>query len=365
MKQWLFLIVLIGLFACEEDNDFDPCKSNFDQQTLLENVTTRLIQPSFGRLNNLADKLVDEKDAFIANPNANNWVALNVAYINVYAEFQRADLYASFGPAEEARFRSLLNNFPANVEAIEDNIANGTWDLNAPDAYDRGLPALDYLVFGIAEIGSISSYYRDHPKALRYLSNVTDHVANIITSVNDDWQGNYPEQFIKNTGTAAGSSISQLVNALNQHYENIKRDKVGIPSGVTTLGFTNPTRVEAYYSEIYTLRLLEFALQANRDLFNGFGIREGIGFDDYIIEVNIHRKNDPVDVAAIQNQYQAALAAIDEIKPITLSRAIEENNELVINLYNELVKQIVRIKSDMPEALCVPITYIDNPSDSD
>jgi hypothetical protein len=29
------------------------------------------------------------------------------------------------------------------------------------------------------------------------------------------------------------------------------------------------------------------------------------------------------------------------------------------------VRQIVRIKNDMPDALCVPITYIDNPSDSD
>ncbi|MCB0614576.1 MAG: peptidase M75, partial [Phaeodactylibacter sp.] len=48
-----------------------------------------------------------------------------------------------------------------------------------------------------------------------------------------------------------------------------------------------------------------------------------------------------------------------------LSGAIEGNNERVVNAYNEITRQLVNIKTDMPSVLCVSITYVDNASDSD
>jgi predicted lipoprotein len=321
-----------------------------------------LISPAFSDFNVSAQALQQVKDDFVASPDAERLRSLRSTFLNTYQDFQAADVYANFGPAEEVQFRSKLNNFPANTDAIDANIANGTWNLDAPDAFDRGLPALDYLLYGVAEGDeTIATFYMNNPTALSYLDDIVEQIATLSQTVNAAWQGDYKETFINNTGTAAGTGISQLVNALNEHYENIKRDKIGIPSGVTTLGFTNPTRVEAFYSG-FSLDLLKAALQANENLFQG---SRGVGFDDYLKEVNENRKDDPVDVAAIEAQYEAARAALNAISAETLSEAVEEQNELVIEAYNALVRQIVRIKNDMPDALCVPITYIDNPSDSD
>lgn len=371
MKRWLLLLAICGLFACENENDFDPCKSDFDQQALLENVSKNIIQQDFKELNDNVQEMKVRKDEFLEDPTRFRFSTIESTFLGTYINYQKVDLYASFGPGEEVQLRSALNNFPVDESQIEANIANGTWNLDAPDSFDKGFPALDYLLYGIWEAGVETpfQYYQNNPTAVEYLSDVIDHIAEKVSIANEAWQGEYAEQFISNTGTAAGSSISQLVNALNQHYENIKRDKIGIPSGVATLGFTNPTRVEAYYSQT-SIQLMRHALIANSQLFRGStSVRDGIGFDDYLREVNTHRKDDPVDVEAILNQYTSAMNAVDSIVLITkeaaLSTAIEVDNEPVINAYNELVKQIVRLKNDMPEALCVPITYIDNPSDSD
>ena len=51
--------------------------------------------------------------------------------------------------------------------------------------------------------------------------------------------------------------------------------------------------------------------------------------------------------------------------PAPLSAAVDEDMELAIEAYNQVTRQVVNLKTDMPTLLCVAITYIDNPSDSD
>ena len=68
---------------------------------------------------------------------------------------------------------------------------------------------------------------------------VTD-IQERVNHTYNGWTNGYDETFINNTGTAAGTSLSLIINGLNENYEMIKREKLGVPSGVLTLDFPNP-----------------------------------------------------------------------------------------------------------------------------
>jgi len=359
-----FSALLFLFTACDpdKDNNFDPCKSNFDQESLFVNVADNLILPAYTDLVEKTTSLQNTTSDFKENPSETSLAGLKKAFKVAYLAFQKADLY-EFGPAEEVLFRSNLNNFPVNTGIIDKNLENGTWDLEKPDGFDRGFPALDYLLYGLADNdqGTIQ-FYIDNAIVLDYLTEVVALIAEKSKIVGQTWENGYRDQFVQNAGTAAGTSLSQMINGLNFHYELLKREKVGIPSGVVTLGFPNPDRVEAVYSGI-SLELIQAALDASGDLFNGL---KGVGLDDYLKEVKAEKDGESLDVV-INNQYKSAKAALNALIAfnIPFAQVIEDQNESVVTAYNELVKQIVNIKTDLPSVLCVSITYVDNPSDSD
>ena len=66
----------------------------------------------------------------------------------------------------------------------------------------------------------------------------------------------------------------------------------------------------------------------------------------------------------IINQYDIAIEKVDAIQE-TLHESVDGDKENVINAYNVLSEQVIYLKSDMPSVMCIPITYVDNPSDSD
>ena len=117
--------------------------------------------------------------------------------------------------------------------------------------------------------------------------------------------------------------------------------------------------MEAYYSG-YSLTLLQVSLQSSKFLYTG-GIR--LGLDDYLIHAKAEKNGESLD-NLIKQQFNNAIQAVDELDA-PLSDFIESNQSDVVNAYNEVTKQVVNIKTDLPSVLCVAITYIDNPSDTD
>ena len=60
----------------------------------------------------------------------------------------------------------------------------------------------------------------------------------------------YRDTFVSSTGTEAGSSIGELLNAFNRVYEaNIRKGKLGLPNGIITFSQTpQPGLVEAPFA---------------------------------------------------------------------------------------------------------------------
>jgi predicted lipoprotein len=366
-KITITLFTFAFLFsACGEDSENAPsqnCGGEFDQRAMFQNIAETIILPGYEDLKSSADQMAADAAGFRDNPNAEALFELQNSFIQAWHSWQKV-AQLEFGPAEEVFLRSSLNNFPANIQQIEENIQSGSWDFGQPERYDKGFPALDYLLFGaddsretIASLFNSNETWRNYLDAL--ITDITDRVDHTLNG----WKSEYLDIFTENTGSAAGTSLSLLINNLNEHYELIKRDKLGIPSGLLTLGFTNPENVEAYYSG-QSVSLAKTALIAARRLYlgNGNGV-EGLGLDDYLNAANAKKGEISLD-QAIQNQFDAAEEALNQLAD-PLSERVEDDNSAVVNAYNEVTKNVVMLKTDMPSVLCVSITYIDNPSDSD
>lgn len=362
-------ILCILLFStCKDEKGGNPCESDFDQNSLFTNVADNIIIPAYGQLNDGLLQLRLAAETFAQDSGPVQLDELRFAFAGAYARWQQVAQY-EFGPAEQQMLRSRFNNFPVNTAAAEAKIQSGDFSFNNPDAYDQGFPALDYLLYGLA--GSDEAILAllastEQPGYRNYILAVAEEMEQRGLTVWESWKAQgYREAFIGNAGTAAGTSLSLLINNLSEHYEFIKRDKIGIPSGVTTLGITFPEKVEAFYSGL-SLSLAEEAIKAAEGLYLGRNLQSGAdgpGLDDYLQAVNATKEGQNLN-GLIKGQFEKALQALGQVSG-PLSQAIREDNESVVNAYNEITRQVVNLKTDMPSVLCVAITYVDNASDSD
>lgn len=362
----VFLSAALLFMGCDDDmgGAQSPCESDFDQRGLFQNVADQIIIPSYNNLESSTQELDAAAQRFIQTPDLSGLEDLRQAFQAAYLDWQAVAQF-EFGPAEDIALRATLNNFPLNVSALESKIESENLDFSNPNTFDKGFPALDYLFYGLGDgtDAAILEQYADGSYQT-FLTAQTAFIANAAKQVHDAWTSGYRDAFLDRTGTAAGNSLSQIINGLNEHYEMIKRDKIGIPAGVVTLGFTNPDKVEAPYSGL-SLALAERALLAAEHFYLGRGQsgQNGAGLDDYLESVNATKEGESLNVR-IQQQFESAKTALAAV-PSPLRSAVDDNNDLAVTAYNEITKQIVNLKTDMPSVLCVAITYIDNPSDSD
>ncbi len=369
-KITLFLFLLLGavfFISCDEGEkpSSNSCIDGYDQEALFQNLSENVIIPSYSHLKDAVDQLKSSAESFVNNPQTSEFQKLKSNFLGAYSNFQGCSMF-EFGPAKEAFLRNSLNNFPLNIEEVESKIGAGNYDFSSPDAYDKGFPALDYLLFGSAATEEeIIIRLTEDENTRNYLQRVVNDISERVDYVISAWtSGGYSEQFVANTGTAAGTSLSLIINSLNEHYELLKRDKIGIPSGTLTLGFPNPTKVEAYHSRVSTA-LATKALEASKRFFLGNSLQgqSGEGLDDLLDHVGATK--DGVDLSqVIEQQYSRSIDALHSIDREPLSEMVE-SGDAVSEVYATISQQVVYLKTDMPSVLCVAITYVDNPSDSD
>lgn len=358
-------ILLLALAACKNDDNggsgTETCIQGFDQKAMLENLADNLIRPAYTDLQSKVNTLDNAGQLFLANPTEGTLADFQAAISAAYLIWQSAAAY-EFGPAEEVFLRNSLNNFPVNVGKLENNISNQSWDFDLPDEFDKGFPALDYLLFGIADSPmEIVAFYKDANDAdlrKQYVMALLSDIKTRVDKTAEAWS-NYRETFVSNLGTADGSALSQIINGLNHNYELIKREKIGFPSGALTSGFSNPEAVEAYYSG-QSLALAKAAIDATKNIYQGFG---SLGLDDYLNHVNAEKNGTSLH-QLIEAQFLLIEETLNNLSD-PLSDNITADQNAVSNAHSIISDQVVHLKTDLPSILCVSITYIDNPSDSD
>lgn len=319
----------------------------------------------------LSEKVADLESTisdFAQEPNLANLSSTQQALKSAWLAWQDVSLFV-FGPSETAGLRASLATYPTDTDKIEGNIASGSYILGSIDNKAAvGFPALDYLLNGQAgDAQGIVDQFTLEPDAAQRLAYLTDLIAEINNKVEATESGwlasgeNYLADFTSASaaGTDVGSSLGQLVNAMDLHFQRFVRDgKVAIPAGIRSAGVPRPKAVEVYYGG-YSVELLLASLNAYQRLFQGTALsgEDHTGLYEYLVVLNAKELADDV-----QQQFAASITAAQGLSD-PLSEQIESDVDAVTDVFLELQKIVVLLKSDMASTMGITITNQDNDGD--
>jgi uncharacterized protein len=361
----IFCLILLSffLFASCKKEKVDPDKPEFKRMEMLENIGNNIIIPHYLDLQKKADALRSSTGKFTADPNTANLTAARAAFLDAYRQWQKCSAF-EFGPAEEVLLRANVNTFPTDTARVKQNIANGNLNLQAASSLTaKGFPAIDYLLFSGDVLERFSSS-TDAANAKKYLNELVKEIYTLVNGTYTKWLptgGNYTKIFTNSLGNDVGSSIGMLVNQLNYDYEIIKTNKLAIPLGKKSLGNPLPDKFEALYCGKSKEMIMD-QLLAIENLYLGIGANgeDNQGLSEYLLYLDAKHNNQTLD-AAIKNQFKAIKASMDKVKDPLVD---ELKNPTNINAaYIDVQKMVVLLKTDMPSALGVLITYQDNDGD--
>ncbi len=371
ISSLLLLFALVSLAACSSDSSDEGGQSEtdqFDRGAMLVNWADNIIIPSYEAFNTEAQSLNVAAEAFVAAPDANTLAELRTEWESAYLSFQNVEMF-DIGKAEEVRYSYRLNTYPTNTAEITTAIESGSYDLALPSLVDaQGFPALDYLLFGLAETDAeLLAFYTTDANAANYkqfLSDITGSIADLTSVVLADWKNSFRGSFVSNTSSSASGSVDKLANDYIFYYEKLLRaGKVGIPAGV----FSNevlPEKVEAYYKEDLSKGLLLEALNAAQNFFNGkaYGSSAtGASFKSYLDYLNTIKNGTDLS-SLINNQFNAARTQANTLNTSFVVQ-ISTNNDALLETYNELQRNTILMKIDMLQALDISVDYVDADGD--
>ncbi len=118
-----------------------------------------------------------------------------------------------------------------------------------------------------------------------------------------------------------------------------------------------PGKVESFYGG-HSKALIVANLKALKRLFQG---GNGIGFDDYLNDINAEFNGTPL-ANEINDQFDRAINAVNAI-PGDLPQAVTTNFTEADNAFLQCKILVVRLKVDMSSQLGVSINYADNDGD--
>jgi uncharacterized protein len=359
--------LVMGAASCKDKKkDEDIAEAAFDKGPLLTNLADNIIIPQYNSCKLSLDSLYDAWVVFKQNKNVANLQSLRVQFITTYKSYEMVAAF-EFGPAETELVRANFNTFPTDSAQIKSNIAAGTWSLAAASNLDaKGFPALDYLFYGnnLSDNAVVSLFTSaDSTVRAQYTEDVLNEMRTKITSVLSQWQISYRSTFVTSLGSDIGSSFGLFINQMVYELELIKNAKIGIPLGKKTLGIPLPDKCEAYYGK-FSLQLINTSLKHVENLYMGRtvqGTQPTVGCDDYLNHLDVQHANGPLNIV-IQNQFTVCYTKLAALQD-PLSGEVTNNQAAVDAAYVEIQKLMVYVKTDMPSAFGIIITYQDTDGD--
>ncbi len=364
LKFYVFLFVsaLSFLVSCKPKEEDET--ASYNRTPLLEHYAKDIIRPAYADLQTSTDALKTAIDALVANVDNTNLVAAQNAWVEAYSDFQYINAY-NFGPAGEEGVNKTLTDeigvFPTSTSKIENFITLNDNTNNNFDRDSRGFLAIEYLLFNLAGDNNIILAALADANRKNYLVSITNHSKTKIDAVVTAWES-YEQEFISNSGSDAGSSISYLFNSYLQGFELLKNYKVGLPAGLRAGQIvTEETKVAGYYSG-KSLDFIKAHYNAVEQAWYGkdkAGV-DGIGFEDYLKNVEGGQ--------ALVNQTIAQFASIQTAMNavptnVTLPSTIQTDKTTVDELYLQLSALTRFIKSDISSLLGIYITYTSGDGD--
>lgn len=172
---------------------------DFDRGAMLTNLADNIIIPAFEDFSSKLSALKTAGETFTTSPSQTNLEAFRTSWYAAYVTWQQIEMF-NIGKAEELQYSFYMNVYPLTVTDVEDNIANGAYDLNSVNNHDaQGFPALDYLLYGVADSDAdiINKYTSDAnaDEYKNYITAVLNQMSSLTQEVITDWS-TYRSEFI-------------------------------------------------------------------------------------------------------------------------------------------------------------------------
>jgi predicted lipoprotein len=370
MKYTPFAIALSMLLflSCGGDDTAEETtpSDSFNRSAMLVHWADNFILPGYTALEISLNTLSVETEDFVVAPSASSLAEARSSWLSAYQAFQTISMF-EIGRAEQLNFRNRLNVYPTNTAELDGLVLSGAWDLGLPSTIDvQGFPAVDYLLHGLGTDEEIIAFFAvsneaDNYKA--YFRDLVQTMQTLTTEVKSDWDNGFRESYISNTSSSASGAVDQTTNAFLFYYEKaLRAGKIGIPAGVFS-GGPLPQNVEASYSQENSKQLLETALTAAQNFFNGNGINgsNGTSLKAYLDVLNTVKNGSDLSVL-INTQFETAQAKVNGLNANFVTQ-IESDNSKMLETYDELQRNVILMKVDMLQALSIDINYVDADGD--
>ena len=369
-KLSAFVVIIAIALACVPDDEPTVATGSetVDRGAMLAHWADNLILPAYRSYGQTLQTLRETTETFNQSPNESSLSALRTAGREAYRAWQWVSMY-EIGPAEAASLRNFTNIYPTDGAAIEQNVADRNYTLNLPSKYDeQGFPALDYLLYGLAETEEERLARYTNPEEgenyRTYLQEVVNRLEGLTTQVIAEWETTYRDSFVANTSTSATGSFNTLVNDYLFYYEKaLRAGKVGIPAGVFS-GAPLPHTVEGRYAGDVSRELLLEAIDAAQHFFNGQALgneQSAMGLAAYLDQVEAPGEAEPLS-AQINSQFDEAREAAQQLNP-NLGQQVADDNQAMLVAYDALQRNVVLLKVDMFQALNVQVDFVDADGD--
>jgi uncharacterized protein len=341
-----------------------------NSDSILLNLGNNIILPSYQALATAVNALDSSIGDFNTSPNATKLTNVQTLFKQAYIAWQSTSEYDYLGPASTNQpVLSALNVWPTNNTLIDSNVSVNNDNVNTfANTAAKGFPALDYLLFG-AGGNTLANYTTDAEATHRssYLAAVSADIKTEVNAVLTGWSasgGNYINTFVTGAGNSVSSSLGLLINSMDEDFEILKNDRLGIPLGLIPVGVTSPVlpkEVEAYYSGIST-QLALAQLKAVQGIFLGNSEKgNGLGLVTYLNNASAKYDGGPLS-DTITAAFTLDVTDLQAV-PDPLSQTIQTNPASVQAAFTVSQKLVALLKTDMPSALGVFITYGDNDGD--
>lgn len=362
----MIVILMMTVVSSCGDSDINPPATkgdSYDRAQLLIDVADNMIIPGYDKY--VADliALSASTSAFVDSPDLNTLTTIRNSYVSASLSWQKVSMF-EIGPAEQISLRNYTNIFPTNTDEISQHITTGVYNLALPSTMDaQGLPAIDYLLFGIAgDDAAIIEYYSSMPNASAYLTNIVSRLVSLSSDVQIEWATNYRAAFIADSGSDATSSLNKLANDYIFYYERFLRaGKIGIPAGVFS-GDALPGTIEGKYSKIYSKHFFLAGLNSASEFFAGTD-HDSTSSGESLLSYLQYLGNDQAALGQrIVEQFEMVRATANALSD-DFGVQITEDNSKMLETYDELQKNVILLKVDMLQALNIKIDFVDADGD--
>jgi predicted lipoprotein len=358
----IFLAILI--IGCSSSDNNETNNNKYDRSAMLINWADNIIIPSYQNYTAKVTLLSDKATAFTTAPDITTLGELRAAWLDAYIAYQYVAMH-DLGKASDLFLKQTANTYPTNTIGIQANIASGSYNLNSAAQFSsQGFPAIDYLINGIGNDTETIAYY-GNPNAGTFLNALATQLKNTAQTVTNDWTNGYRDTYVNNNGSSVTSSVNKTTNNFIENLEkDVRSGKLGIPAGIFSNGTTFPDKVEAYYKNDISKMLLNTAIKAEQDFFNGKafnGSTNGASLKSALDAVNAVR--DGQNLSDIINNQFSTINTVNSQLSDSFSQQVINDNQKMVTANNTLQQNIIYIKLDMMQALNITIDYVDGDGD--